>query len=240
MKSLCDPNCDVCGGSGYYRTSVPMSHPDFGKLHPCPRRVETMPVKLYDYLGLQKEDLGREWADFKMVGNLAEVLDIVRSTLALGYGWVYIWGGYGQGKTTILKTAVSLWFRNKSHSCGYVTMSDLVENVREAYDTESPTQEKVRRVDLYSTMDLLCVDEIDRLRSTEFMQETQFTVLDRRYQGSIYKHGVTIIASNKRPDTLGDYLKSRIMDQRFKVLELKVPDLRKVMLWDQEGGEVEE
>ena len=30
-----DPNCPICGGIGFIRQNLPISHPDFGKLQPC-------------------------------------------------------------------------------------------------------------------------------------------------------------------------------------------------------------
>lgn len=231
---LCSPNCEHCAGCGYYRIDVPKSSPNFGKIFPCPNRADVNQIELFDYLGIVSKDLDREWTDFKLVGNLEHVLDVVKTTLEKGYGWIYIWGDYGQGKTSLLKTAVSQWYRDHSQLCGYVNMSDLIEYVREGYDHEKPTIEKRERVELYTGMDLLCIDEIDRVRSTEFMEETKFTILNRRYDSSTYKTGVTIMCSNSEPRKLGSYLASRIMDQRHHVLHLDIPDLRPVMQWDED------
>jgi DNA replication protein DnaC len=33
--SLGDPNCPICGGSGYYRLDVPVGHVEFGRLQVC-------------------------------------------------------------------------------------------------------------------------------------------------------------------------------------------------------------
>ena len=231
-QMLCDPNCEICQGIGYYRMELAMDHPKFGKLFPCPGWHEGIRHYNLERVGVQETDLSRSWEDFKLIGNLEAVLDRVRTVLERGYGVIYLWGEFGTGKTSILKTAISWWIQERTGLCSYVTMSDLIENIRESYDQEHPTTEKQERVKYYSDLDLLCIDEVDRVRSTEFMEEVKFSILDRRYQQSIYQVGVTILTANVGPQMLDDYLRSRIQDQRHEILQVLAEDARAYQMWE--------
>jgi len=68
------------------------------------------------------------------------------------------------------------------------------------------------------------------------MEETKFTILNRRYEMSVYKQAVTIMASNSPPGDLGSYLSSRIQDSRHAVINLSVPDLRPAQQWENKYG----
>lgn len=38
----CCPTCLVCGGMGYITYTLPVGHPEFGKLHPCPNECQAV------------------------------------------------------------------------------------------------------------------------------------------------------------------------------------------------------
>ena len=61
------------------------------------------------------------------------------------------------------------------------------------------------------------VDEIERVKNTEWARERIFQIIDRRYSAAEVRRSVTLMASNSSPDDLDGYLASRACDGRFKV-----------------------
>lgn len=83
-------------------------------------------------------------------------------------------------------------------------------------------------------LDVLAIDELDKVGQTDWAKEQIFQLLDLLYQRAIRQEALTIIAANyQSSDELSGYLKSRIEDNRFAsngyLLHLKGADGRKSM-----------
>jgi DNA replication protein DnaC len=158
--------------------------------------------------------------------NVAEAKQAVMEVVRRGWGWVYLWGTYGTAKTIMLKTAAVEWMKSTGRPACFTTMADLLDTVREAYHPHAPNGESLRRLRHYGAVDLLAVDEVDRIKATDWAQEKQFQVLNWRYdlvtsQGS----GVTLIAANTAPEALDGALASRVRDGRFSVVHMTGRDM---------------
>lgn len=221
-------SCPTCKGFGVLRRDVPFGSPGFGQLVPCPDCRTTDFYKLYPEVGLRQVDYNRRWADFKQLGNIPEAIKAVRELFDRGSGWLFLWGTFGTGKTMLLKTATAEYFREFGPGCRYVEMEGIIDDVRGAFDTEEMNREKQARVNKWGGIPLLCIDEMDKVTPTDFKKTTEFTILNRRYDGALYDENITIMASNKSPEALGGYLSSRIRDGRFYAIELITPDVRAI------------
>lgn len=225
-----ESDCEVCSGTGWIYYDVPMNDPRFGKIYPCACvGRDTLPA--FKESGLRKEDLDRKWGDLYDLGNTMEAVDVVKNVLEKGYGWVYIWGEYGLAKTVILKTAIAQWFNDHGMGCAYVNMSQLMDHVRASYDQDQSQQEVINRLSYWGRLHLLAIDEMDKVKKTEFVKDKQFTILNERYERAIYKKSITLMASNSPPSHLGGYIHSRIRDNRFEIVELDGADARTGMDW---------
>lgn len=222
----CSPDCEICGGSGLVRYDVPTDDYRFGKLDACPN----LPTKAIEgRYGLSIEEQDLLWSAIAHTDrSVTQAVNIVGQVLDRGYGWVYLWGGYGTAKTMILKTAIAEVLRHERHGV-YVRMVDLLDDLRKAYDAEDSMTELVARVNYWTGIPYLAIDEIDRIKQTDWARERVFQIMDRRYSWAEVSRSATLIASNASPNELDPYLESRVRDGRFAVVQMTGPDYRPAM-----------
>ena len=224
------PDCPTCLGTGYVRLNVPVHHALFGKLVACDcasagQNYEAA-KRLLEHSGLSMTVLNMKWG--QLVGQLAPAVQAVRDTLKRGWGWVYVWGDPGQGKTHLLITAVADTLRY-GKGAAYVTMADMLGHLRSGlFDDDYRQFDK--RLDNWRGVEVLAIDEMGGNKETDWTLEAERRVLDRRYQSALFdKNQVTIMASNQPPDVYSQWLTSRILDGRFQVVHLDSADLRRMM-----------
>ena len=225
QPSACQPDCKVCGGLGWVMGDYEITDARFGKINPCPNADI---FAIYgDKLGINKIDMRLTWKSLEKNGNVIDAARRVYDALERGYGMVYLWGAAGTGKTRILKTAIAEWLRITRRSAAYTAMSDVIDYLRASFDTANASEQAAARMDFYSTTPLLAIDEVDKMRGTEYANEKRFTLFDRRYELAAREQGVTLMASNSDPhDFLDDYLLSRIYDGRNIVIQMTGADAR--------------
>ncbi len=223
--------CNLCNDVGFIRGNFPVGHPQFGKVKPCPQcnqRARTFP----DRWGMLPNDYDLEWGDLLNFpgSNALQALATVREVIESGCGGVYLWGAYGVAKTAILKITSAEWIRTGKHGA-YVMFSDLLDELRGAYDQANPQAAAMEQLREWQGSSMLAIDELDKARSTEFVNETRFRIFDRRYERATREGtGVTLIASNAPPSSLPRALQSRFSDARFmQVVELTGRDVRPIM-----------
>lgn len=242
LQGDCAPDCPECGGVGYLRFDVPFGHPQFGKLERCPRalvRAMTQAVRTGDLdprLGLTPDELrDLSWRMVRSGVNQADqASNVAQKAYMQGHGMIFLYGGYGQGKSLILKIAVATAL-NEGKRAAYANMAGVLDDIRMAYDErENKMTELVRRIEWWTSLDVLAIDELDKVGNTDWAKERLFQLLDARYQRAVRQQSLTLIAANyQRLDELSGYLRSRIEDNRFVadgfVVYLKGPDGRKSM-----------
>lgn len=223
------PACITCFDVGFIRGNFEPGHPMFGKVLPCPDCSMAAPVLSEpDEYGLLPADRALVWQS--VVSGLDSSIDravaAVKTMLARGYGWVYLWGGYGTAKTTILKIAVAEALRSGEFAV-YLSMADMMDSIREAYDLKSPQAEAARKIRWFSTLPVLAIDELEKTKSTEFVDERRFQILNARYEAATRQaYGVTLLAANVPPGDLPGALASRVGDGRFAVVHITAKDMR--------------
>lgn len=117
----------------------------------------------------------------------------------------------------------------------YANLAGVLDDIRSAYDErEYKMTELVRRMEWWTSLDVLAIDELDKVGQTDWARERIFQLLDARYQRAVRQEALTVIAANyQSTDELSGYLKSRIEDNRFAangyVIYLKGADGRKSM-----------
>lgn len=207
---------------------VPVGHPDFNRTWPCPdpRHNKERLARLARVSGLDSSELNLRLADFKAGNEMTgEVLRVAKTFLEAPAPLFYLWGGYGNGKTLILK-ALTNEFNGIGRMAMYTKFSQLLWWMRQVFGKNGDRESYLDRYGRIKQVPVLLVDELDKANLTDFALEFQFDFLDERYEAGLRGECFTVFASNSPPDELPGYLLSRIQDGRCLVVENKGKDLR--------------
>src|SRR5258708_4339232 len=134
-----DPDCPICHGLGYLRNDAPVGSSEtraareFGRLSPCEcaasRLKAQQAIRLSTETGMAEADLALGWGQLYQTAGIAEAITAVRHTLTRGWGWVYLHGEPGPGKTVLLKTAVAETVR-AGVGAVFISWPDLLRHMR--------------------------------------------------------------------------------------------------------------
>lgn len=231
-EGICTPDCEECGGIGYISSNKQVGTQDFGRLYFCPN-VDKWGLPGAERYGLTRDEIeNMKWSSLMDQKSVQPAILAVGEILTRGYGWLYIYGPVGVAKTFILKIAIAMSLRD-NREASYVRMVQIIDNLRGSFDHSNGSHEAQSRLNWWSEIPILAIDEFDRVRPTEYSVERQFILMDRRYEDAIREKTITIMASNKSPAQLttdsDEYLTDRIQDGRFKIVELDVPSRRSIM-----------
>jgi DNA replication protein DnaC len=242
FNGMCRPDCSICGGVGFIRKNpkANLHDPDFGEIEPCPqgRRLAFSEAldrgQVDNRLGLTSDEIRNlTWVAIKDgLSDGYKARRAVQSAYQRGHGLVFLYGKSGQAKTLSLKVAVAVALMEGKRAA-YANMLTMLDDIRLAFDEkENKQSELVRRMDWWLSLEILAIDELDKINSTDWARERIFQLLDARYQRAVRQEALTIIAGNyNSTDELGTYLRSRIEDNRFAVngmvVHLDGPDGRK-------------
>jgi DNA replication protein DnaC len=139
-------------------------------------------------------------------------------------GFVTFVGGYGVGKSHLLKALVN-GFRSIRVVSHYNTMSGLLAEIRARFGDDNGVKRVEDVIDYYSGARVLAVDEVDRVNLTGWAQETVFRLLDARYTER--ESLLTVMATNTDPARFAaelGYVASRI--NGGLVVPVPGPDMR--------------
>jgi DNA replication protein DnaC len=228
---MCIPDCPICGGLGYIRYDVDIHHEKFGKIEPCPNR------KLIHWdvsCGVSLQEAQRlNWEKFtqtKAIETMRKKYDLL---LKSGYGWLYIWGKPGNGKTIMAKASIIYAYQVLGYQARYTKLSDLINELRTSYDEEYGQMAYADKLKKIRKIKYLVVDELGRDRQTEFSKQSLSDIMDNRYEDATNQLTATVWVSNFSPeDILEPYQYDRIRDGRFNVLELKDLSNRPAMQYE--------
>lgn len=221
------PNCPDCNGTG--RIMYADIHPGyigFGKIYACYCRytvIRANQLKMLEAASdLLPSHLALNWADVVVNSKNRFCIDAVKEIVARGWGWVYLHGPNGPGKTKIVLAAVAESIR-ASVPATFVTHANIINHLRAGVKTGEVDTRKAAWV----ACPLLAIDELQRVNETAFAIDQQQEILNARYRRATDAgEGVTLFTSNTKPQDLPDWLASRVLDSRFRVVELDAPDMR--------------
>lgn len=214
----------MCGGIGWYSLDLPVGHPQFGRALPCECQARRRAEILQAVCGLNEDERLARLGDVVAAGpGTAAMLDAARAFIAKPAGILTVWGKCGNAKTTVLQAIVNECL-DRNLSAVYVTLYDLINWVRDAFrdDTDSAWG----RVHRLTAVSVLCIDEFDKIKITEWSEELQTAVLDRRYRDGLSGRVGTVLAMNSDPNHLPEWIYSRLCDGRNRIVHNADPDLR--------------
>ena len=216
------------------RLDVPVDHPDFGKLLPCPRcRLPELRAQH----SLTKRTLGNlrllerfTFETFHPEGhglsadrrrNLRQAYERAMAYAAHPEGWLLLRGGYGCGKTH-LAAAVANAAADQGEAVLFVTVPDLLDHLRAAFAPGS-AERYDERFEQVRTTPLLVLDDLGTEQATPWALEKLFQLLNYRYLAQL----PTVITTNYDLDDLEPRLRSRLADPDLvDMVTILAPDYR--------------
>ncbi len=155
------------------------------------------------------------------------MLKACRSFVENPAGILTLWGGFGNGKTMCLQAVVNELIQ-RGVTAVYITAFDLFSHIRDAFNPrrEVVSESAYNRLERFEDIRVLALDELDKVRPTDWLSEQLTDLIDKRHRrGLDGKHG-TLIAMNTDPASQNDWIASRLMDGRNRVVHNTDADLR--------------
>jgi len=149
------------------------------------------------------------------------MVNVARKFIDNPVGFLSIHGGFGNGKTTVIMATVNALI-DRGIEARYMTAAELLNHCRATFNTETK-QNDYQVLQRFAAVPVLCIDEMDKLRGTEYAREIQQELLNIRYReaGRIG----TVLAWNGDLNAL-DFPAIRSRLQEFIVVHNEDSDLR--------------
>jgi DNA replication protein DnaC len=228
-----DPNCPNCQGLGYYRLDLPLGHPEFGKVHLCECRQVQVNLQARERLFAlsQLNELNHlTFENFQPRGrvglwpqqaeSLEQAYNQAQQFAASLKGWLLFQGGYGSGKTH-LAAAVANFAVSIGVPTLFITVPDLLDSLRFAYNSSETTFEK--RFEEIRQAQLLIMDDFGTQNATEWAQEKLFQIINYRYINRL----PMVITTNLLDQDIEERINSRLNDPELVTrVRILAPDFR--------------
>lgn len=205
-----DKYLEIDRGEGWYHGEL--------IVEPCPDCRKYAKREFYrSRCGLESNELTIRLSDFKTSGEFREKLrakESIGTYAGMGKsaaGFVTIHGDYGVGKSMLGKVLVNELIYNDAEAV-YINASDLIADIKKNFDADSNRMIAVENaIYQWQSIKALVIDELDKVKTTEYVTEALHRLLDKRYTN---RHSIlTVIISNTAPDLMPDnlgYLRSRM------------------------------
>lgn len=131
------------------------------------------------------------------------------------YGIITFWGGSGNAKTMALQAVVNHHVDQNIEAI-YITAFDLISYIRSAFskskgnDLEIKDDNAYNRLLRFESVKILAIDEFDKVRVTDWVQEQLTDLIDRRYRLAQDEQVGTLLAMNDDPRDLPPWMYSRL------------------------------
>lgn len=229
-----DPSvCSICGGVGFVRKDLPISHPDFGRLSQCVCKQNEMNLvaqqRLYQMSNLEAfkqmtfnsfSVQGRLGLGDEQIQSLQYGLSQAQQFAASPRGWLVLMGTYGCGKTH-LAAAIANTCVEFGMNTLFLTVPDLLDWLRYSYDSVDTTFEQ--RFEEIRNVGLLVLDDLGAQNATKWASEKLFQIVDYRYSRRL----PMVVTTNLTFEDLDDRIRSRLQDPDVSTrVRITAPDYR--------------
>ena len=153
----------------------------FGTLNACPKCNE---ITLYRQSGIfpNERKISLDYIDTDERPGTATMIKAARDFMRTGKGWLSICGPFGNAKSTTLK-AIVIEYLKCGVSAKYITLTELMDYVYEAYDNEKSGERDLGRIRRLMAYQILCIDELDKYEmDRENARRVQNYFFDTRYR----------------------------------------------------------
>jgi len=225
--------CQRCLGREWLRTDVPVSHPGFGQVVPCPdckapvlaqRQIE----RIFGAAEIPAEFVGRNFATYRaLAGGDQTACAGMELWAREGTGSVYLWGKVGRGKTGLALAAVRDRIERQHVDALFRPTPELLGRIKDSYSKSehAPTEQEV--VESVQHVSLLALDDIGVDRPTDWVQETLYRILNRRWldgRATIFTSNYDLLGLGRQ---LGARTASRIKEMcEPNIIQVECANLR--------------
>jgi DNA replication protein DnaC len=219
--------CSICGGLKVIRQEWPLGNPRFGSLDPCPCQSTSIKNQVQVNSNMTSFERAKILEEIVIEGRPGTkmMVDACQSFVLDPIGIMTIYGTCGNAKTDALQAIVNE-LTNMSINALYVTAFDLVGDIRAAIQEGGNIRERLRN---YENIRVLVIDEFDKVKNTEWVDEQFTELIDARYRKGLAGESGTVIAMNKDPRELSEWISSRLSDGRNRMIENCDPDMRSLL-----------
>jgi len=231
--ALGDPECEICGGIGWVRQDLPISHPDFGRMQVCECRqsqvAQQAQARLFRLSNLQAfsqmtldsfKTEGRMGLGDQQVSSLQVAHNQASHFSQNPTGWLLFMGTYGSGKTH-LAAAIANKVIESGIATLFLTVPDLLDWLRYSYGShESSFEERFEEI---RNIRLLVLDDLGTQNTTPWAEEKLYQILNHRYT----HHLPTVITTNQELIEIEGRIRSRLQDPDLvTIVRILAPDFR--------------
>lgn len=215
-------SCQACGGIGWYKEAVPVSHPHFGKLFPCrctqavqAKRAQQERSAVLDRLASELGTLARcTLTNYDVQLPKAKAhqrcLEQARKAVAAyaenpGDRWLYLHGPVGTGKSHLAAAAAHVLAEVYDQDAYYRSVPDMIDAIRSGYREGDYDA----RLEAVKSVPILVLDDL----GTEDPTPKALALLFQIVQYRAIRDSITLITSNLSLDQyagIDDRIASRI------------------------------
>lgn len=140
------------------------------------------------------------------------MIQAARNFIDQPYGILTIYGTCGNAKTVTLQAIVNALV-SRGVGAVYLPFYDVVSYVKQAFqkDAQDSAWDRLGKI---QRINVLCIDEVDKVKQTEWVAELQTELFDLRYRRGISGECGTVLAMNGDIEQLEPHLRSRVKDGR--------------------------
>lgn len=210
-------SCPLCHDRGYLRTTVPVGHPQFGKLVECQckqaRKNEARRQRLRDQSNIEQLAAFQEetFASFHFwLPGVDHAYKAAKQFAETPQGWLVLVGNNGCGKTH-LAVAIAKCCLQDGLTVLFAVVPDLLDRLRAAF---APTAEETFDEEFAKMREaeVLILDDLGSEQSTGWAREKLFQLLNYRYNARL----ATVFTTNKVGfEGIAPRLRSRLSDRRL-------------------------
>jgi len=209
--------CHDCRDTGFYRLDVPFGDPRFGKLIRCGCKGLEDSERLQRLSGLTEVERKVTLEHIETFGRPGThaMVQYCRMFMAHPYGFMTIWGGTGNAKSMALQAIIN-HFVSQNQEAIYITAFDLISYIRASFqkgrgnDLEIKDDNAYTRLMKFARVKVLAIDELDKVRVTDWVQEQLTDLIDRRYRLAQDEQVGTLLAMNDDPRNQPAWIYSRL------------------------------
>jgi DNA replication protein DnaC len=156
-------------------------------------------------------EMARDPRSRTVVAGVRAYLDRLDENLASGRG-LWLMGDVGTGKTT-LAMLVSRHAIEAGRTVAIYSLPRLLARIRRTYDADSREDSYLTFFDRLTSVDLLHVDDLGAEKSSDWVLEQLYAIVDERYQSQ----RAMIVTTNLRVDQLEEQIGQRTVSRLVEI-----------------------
>lgn len=217
------PNCDHCGDAKFVRYEVPVEHPRFGKIYPCPKCNQ---LGITQLSGLNLDERKLTLNDLIVAGrpDAARMKSFGQAFIEKPTGFLSVCGGWGTGKTIMLAAIVNAMLE-KGIEARYLTGHTLMDYLYEAFDPEIKETDR-GRITRLASIPVLVIDEFHQVRETPYAVDMYHHLINERYRERL-NIGTVFAWNGALKDLPWPAVQSRLSE--YPIIENHDPDMREII-----------